>query len=75
MNIKSLYILIGMLLLSVAMGCINRPMEVEKPVYDLEQIQDSGVLRMLTLYSSTSYFQYRGQEMGFQYELADQFAA
>lgn len=40
----------------------------------MQQIQDSGVLRVITLYSSTSYFQYRGQEMGFQYELAEQFA-
>jgi membrane-bound lytic murein transglycosylase F len=67
--------LIGLLLLSVAAGCIQRNRQVEKPVHDLEQIQDSGVLRVLTLYSSTSYFQYRGQEMGFQYELAEQFAA
>lgn len=71
----SLYILLGVLLLSVAMGCINRQSQVNEPKYDLEQIQDSGVLRVLTLYSSTSYYQYRGQEMGFQYELAEQFAA
>lgn len=63
------------MLLSVAAGCIQRNRQIEKPVHDLEQIQDSGVLRVLTLYSSTSYFQYRGQEMGFQYELAEQFAA
>lgn len=67
--------MIGLLLLSVAAGCIQRNRQVEKPVHDLEQIQDSGVLRVLTLYSSTSYFQYRGQDMGFQYELAEQFAA
>ena len=41
---------------------------------DLQQIKDSGELVVLTLYSSTSYFIYRGQEMGFQYELSDQFA-
>ena len=41
---------------------------------DLEQIKDSNELVMLTLYSSTSYFIYRGQEMGFQYELCQQFA-
>ena len=67
--------MIGLLLLSVAAGCIQRNRQVEKPVHDLKQIQDSGVLRVLTLYSSTSYFQYRGQDMGFQYELAEQFAA
>ena len=39
-----------------------------------KQIKDSGELVVLTLYSSTSYFNYRGQEMGFQYELSEQFA-
>ena len=43
-------------------------------VRDLSQIKDSGELVVLTLYSSTSYFNYRGQEMGFQYELSEQFA-
>lgn len=41
---------------------------------DLQQIKDSGELTVLTMYSSTSYFIYRGQEMGFQYELCEQFA-
>ncbi len=46
----------------------------EKEDYDLPQIKDSGELVVLTLNSSTSYFDYRGEPMGFQYELAEQFA-
>lgn len=42
--------------------------------YDLPQMKDSGVLVALTLNSSISYFDYRGEPMGFQYELANQFA-
>lgn len=42
--------------------------------HNLEQIKDSGELVVLTYYSSTSYFIYRGQNMGFQYELSEQFA-
>ena len=42
--------------------------------YDLPQMKDSGVLVALTLNSSISYFDYRGEPMGFQYELAEQFA-
>ena len=42
--------------------------------YDLPQMKDSGVLVALTLNSSISYFDYRGEPMGFQYELAKQFA-
>ena len=36
---------------------------------DLEEIKKEGVLRALIVYSSTSYFLYRGQPMGFEYEL------
>ncbi|MEG2126435.1 MAG: transglycosylase SLT domain-containing protein [Bacteroides sp.] len=46
----------------------------EESSHDLAQIKDSGELVVLTLYSSTSYFIYRGQDMGFQYELSEQFA-
>ena len=37
-------------------------------------MQDSGVIVALTLNSSISYFDSRGEPMGFQYELAKQFA-
>ncbi|MCD8184031.1 MAG: transporter substrate-binding domain-containing protein [Bacteroides sp.] len=57
------------------MGCRKAHHAVsEKVVDDLQQIKDSGELVVLTLYSSTSYFIYRGQDMGFQYELSEQFA-
>ena len=52
----------------------EKPTPAEPVAHDLPQIQDSGRLVALTLYSSTSYFMYRGQDMGFQYELAEQFA-
>ena len=35
---------------------------------DLEDIREDGVLKALVVYSSTSYFLYRGQTMGFEYE-------
>ncbi|HIZ90965.1 MAG TPA: transglycosylase SLT domain-containing protein [Candidatus Bacteroides merdavium] len=66
-----------LLLLAVA-GCrgnrTSNHATSEKPVHDLQQIKDSGELVVLTLYSSASYFIYRGQDMGFQYELSEQFA-
>lgn len=55
-------------------ACRNRQQSAEVTNYDLPQIKDSGVLVVLTLNSSTSYFDYRGEPMGFQYELAEQFA-
>lgn len=42
---------------------------------DLPDIRKRGEIVALTLNSSTSYFDYRGEPMGFQYELARQFAA
>ena len=41
---------------------------------DLETIKESGVLYAVTMYSSTSYFLYRGQPMGFEYELLERIA-
>ncbi|MDR0938366.1 MAG: transporter substrate-binding domain-containing protein [Mediterranea sp.] len=70
-----------LLLLLFALACCvfgcrqrQRPAPQAPPPHDLEQIRDSGELVALTLYSSTSYFNYRGEEMGFQFELVRQFA-
>lgn len=62
------------LLISICIACKTQPKETTVKGYDLPQMKDSGELVALTLYSSTSYFNYRGQEMGFQYELGEQFA-
>lgn len=68
----SLFLLIAI----IGWGCRGKKQSASIALsgYDLKQIKDSGELVMLTLYSSTSYFNYRGQEMGFQYELCQQFA-
>jgi len=41
---------------------------------DWEAIQKDGILKALVIYSSTSYFLYRGQAMGFEYELLERLA-
>jgi membrane-bound lytic murein transglycosylase F len=41
---------------------------------DLDAIETDGVLKALVVYSSTSYFLYKGQAMGFEYELLQQLA-
>lgn len=48
-----------------AMGCRRTSTETEEP--DSHRIPDT--LRVVTLYSPASYFIYRGQEMGYDYEL------
>ncbi len=67
------FMMATLLLALCTMAC--RPhKEKEVKAYDLTQIKDSGELVVLTMYSSTSYFIYRGEDMGFQYELSQQFA-
>lgn len=72
---KHLLSLLCLILLCCFMGCREkRSTDVEEKPDDLQLIKDSDELVVLTLYSSTSFFIYRGQDMGFQYELSEQFA-
>ena len=57
-------------LMFVLAACGNKHQADNETQYDLNQIKDSGCLVVLTMNSSTSYFHYRGEEMGYQYELA-----
>ncbi|MGM0498312.1 MAG: lytic transglycosylase F, partial [Bacteroidota bacterium] len=41
---------------------------------DLKEIKEDGVLKALVVYGGTSYFLYRGQAMGYEYELLERFA-
>ena len=41
---------------------------------DLKAIKKDGKLKALTVYSGTSYFLYKGQPMGYEYELLKHFA-
>ena len=41
---------------------------------ELDSIMNSGELRVLTLSGSTSYFYYKGEERGYEYEVIKQFA-
>lgn len=70
---RTIHICLLAIIACIAFGCKPKAKRV-MPVHDLTQIVDSGELVVLTLYSSTTYFNYRGQEMGYQYELSQQFA-
>ena len=48
---------------------------VTEPVErDFKDIKENGVLRMITRYSSNTYFLHQGVEWGFEYELVNEFA-
>ena len=49
-------------------------LETEPVKFDFEEIQKRGTLRMITRYSSRSYFLLRGRDRGFEYELVSRFA-
>ena len=51
----------------------NKLMQISPVELDLEKIQEKKKLTALTLNSSTSYFVYRGQAMGYEYELLKRF--
>ena len=57
------------LLICVATACAER----DKPAVDFPQIKDRGELVAITSYSPFSYFVYRGQVMGYEYELLQLF--
>jgi membrane-bound lytic murein transglycosylase F len=72
---KTRFILLAVAFLVLCcLACRRHAQSAEAPLADLPQVKDSGELVVLTLNSSTSYFDYRGEPMGFQYELAQQFA-
>jgi membrane-bound lytic murein transglycosylase F len=54
---------------------LHSPVTVTEPVArDFAEISNSGVLRMITHYSSNTYFLNQGIEVGFEYELVREFA-
>ena len=59
---------------SSAMSTIPKLPSFKTTSKDLADIKKNGKLRALTVYSGTSYFLYRGQAMGFEYELLQKLA-
>jgi membrane-bound lytic murein transglycosylase F len=62
-----------------ACGDANNPADkqarnVKHNQHDLEEIREKGKLVVVTDYNSTSYFIYRGQPMGYQYQMLQELA-
>lgn len=72
---KRVFFLLSCLFL---LGCYSHKQEEKEDVpvspADLPQIKEEGTLTAVTLYSSTSYFQYKMQPMGYEYDLIKDFA-
>lgn len=67
---KSSVSLLSLLCLLSFLSCTKSAnTEVVKETRDLLEIQASDTLRVLTMYGPTTYFLYRDNEMGYEYEL------
>lgn len=55
-------------------GCDREKQRRKSNVRAWSEIKESGVIRVITMYNPTSYFIYRNNEMGYEYDLAKQFA-
>lgn len=69
------------LFFSLVYSCKDTPQSftdspVSQPLIkrDLDAIKKDGKLKALTVYSGTSYFLYKGQPMGYEYDLLKRFA-
>lgn len=74
---KHIFLLLFPLLLSGSCNTTSKQTEQEEEdivVTDLPQLKAQGEITAVTLYSSTSYFQYKMQPMGYEYDLIKDFA-
>ncbi|MDR1120697.1 MAG: transporter substrate-binding domain-containing protein [Dysgonamonadaceae bacterium] len=56
------------------LSCVEHKREKPAPPRDFAAIKDSGTINVITLYSSISYFIYKGEAMGYEYDLLKDFA-
>lgn len=77
-HVRAFFLLCSLLALC---GCLNsnnhnpfNNKDDETRTYDLEDIQNGGELIILTLYGANSYFDFHGEDFGYQYRLAENFA-
>ena len=72
-----LYICFLFILLSCGQRQQQAESSVSQPLHpheDLADIRADGILTAVTLYSSTTYFQYKMQPMGYEYDMIEDFA-
>ena len=67
-------ITVALLFLFLLNACKHKVIEQQETARDFRQITDSGEINVLTISGSMSYFIYKGQKMGYEYELLKSFA-
>lgn len=72
--VKYSVLVASIFLLFLLVACGGQSKKPGKAANDLEHIRQQGEITAVTLYSSTSYFRYRTENMGYEYELIHEFA-
>lgn len=75
MSIRYMVFAISLAILGSILTCckVGKGKDDEQAYHDFDRIKEAGELTVLTLSSSTSYFLYREQPMGFHYDIAKEF--
>lgn len=73
-NIICSFLVFLALSVMLALGGCNSDKQRKGKARNWNEIKESGIIRVITMYNPTSYFIYRNNEMGYEYDLAKQFA-
>jgi membrane-bound lytic murein transglycosylase F len=74
MKLNRLFNIILFVILAFSCTRVSNPILDHDSVSRLKQVSERGVLQVVTDFNSTSYFIYRGQPMGYQYEMLQELA-
>jgi membrane-bound lytic murein transglycosylase F len=74
MKVKRYLFILLVLIVTFSCSRISPPKPEVNQKSKLQEVIDQGVLKVVTDFNSTSYFIYRGQPMGYQYEMLQELA-
>ena len=74
MKLSRLFYILLFIIMAFSCVRVSNPTPEKENESRLKQISERGILRVVTDFNSTSYFIYRGQPMGYQYEMLQELA-
>jgi membrane-bound lytic murein transglycosylase F len=74
MKLNRLFNIVLFIILAFSCTRVSNPVPDRENISRLKQVSERGLLKVVTDFNSTSYFIYRGQPMGYQYEMLQELA-